>query len=142
MRKTLLVVVLLLAAVAAFAAAPDSNSQTTAAPGIRTYLMPDLTFKSVFTLDLLLQPSQVLAAQPDTLAAAPAKGGFCQCGCGIRCTTSADCGGAACRPFITCCARKTQPPEADWFTRSFETSSHKTPQSDVILEQIVKAECK
>jgi hypothetical protein len=29
--------------------------------------------------------------------------GYCQCGCGIRCATSADCGGDPCRPFITCC---------------------------------------
>jgi hypothetical protein len=31
------------------------------------------------------------------------KHGYCQCGCGIRCTTSADCGGSPCRAFITCC---------------------------------------
>jgi len=29
--------------------------------------------------------------------------GYCQCSCGVRCASSADCGGAACRPFITCC---------------------------------------
>jgi len=29
--------------------------------------------------------------------------GFCQCGCGTRCATSADCGGNPCRAFITCC---------------------------------------
>jgi len=29
--------------------------------------------------------------------------GFCRCGCGIRCSTSADCGGGSCDKFITCC---------------------------------------
>lgn len=141
MRKTLLVV-LLLAATAAVAATPDSNSQAaTTTPVIRHYLMPDHSIKSMFTLELLGQHAAV-ASQPDGLAAAPAKLGFCQCGCGIRCSTSADCGGAACRPFITCCARKSQNPEIDWFTRSFESSSHKTALPDAILKEVIKAECK
>ena len=140
MRKTLLVV-LLLAATAAVAATPDSNPQAaTTTPVIRHYLMPDHSIKSVFP-DLLGQHAAV-ASQPDELAAAPAKLGFCQCGCGIRCTTSADCGGAACRPFITCCARKSQNPEIDWFTRSFESSSHQTTLPDAILKEVLKAECK
>jgi len=139
MSKRLLVLVLLLSAVAAMAATNDTNTQqATLTTGIRTYLMPDLSFKSVFVLDMLPQPEAV-ALQADDLAAP--KQGFCQCGCGIRCTTSADCGGNACRPFITCCARKSPNPEAEWFTRSFESSSHKT-QSDEILTEIVKAECK
>lgn len=29
--------------------------------------------------------------------------GYCKCGCGGRCRTSADCGGAACVAFISCC---------------------------------------
>ena len=140
MRKTWLIVVLLMAA-AAFAATPDSNASNATAPGIRTYLMPDLTFKSVFSPDLLGSTAG-LVSEPEGLAAAPAKLGFCQCGCGIRCTTSADCGGSACRPFITCCAHKTQTPEADWFTRSLELSSHKTSQSEAILEQMAKSGCK
>ena len=140
MRKPLLVV-LLLAAVAAFAATPDSNSQAaTTTPVIRHYLMPDHSIKSVFP-DLLPQ-SEILSPRADGLAAAPAKLGFCQCGCGIRCSTSADCGGAACRPFITCCARKSQNPEIDWFTRSFESSSHQTTLPDAILKEVLKAECK
>jgi hypothetical protein len=142
MFKKLLVAVLLMASVAAVAATTDANSQpVTSAPAIKSYLMPDLSFKNVFALDLL-QPSEALAAQPDATATGATKLGFCQCGCGIRCSTSADCGGNACRPFITCCARKSQTPEADWFTRSFETSSHKTAQPEVIVREIVKAECK
>lgn len=36
----------------------------------------------------------------------------CKCSCGFPCTTSADCGGAACTPGITCCA---MPPRNDDF---------------------------
>ena len=141
MRKTLLIV-LLLAAAAAVAAAPDSNSQAvTTTPAIRHYLMPDNSIKSVFP-DLLGQAADVVPV-PDVQAAAPAtKLGFCACGCGIRCATSADCGGNACRPFITCCARKSQNPEVDWFTRGFESSSHKTALPDAILKEVLKADCK
>ena len=103
--------------------------------------MPDLSFKTVLSLDMLPQAA-ALASQADGVAAAPAQSGFCACGCGIRCTTSADCGGNACRPFITCCARKSQNSEIDWFTRSFESSSHKTALPDAILKEVIKAECK
>jgi hypothetical protein len=140
MRKTLLVV-LLLAAVAAVAATPDSSTQpVTTTPAIRHYLMPDHSIKSVFP-DLLSQ-SETLAPQADKLAGARPQMGFCRCSCGFPCSTSADCGGVSCDKFITCCARKTQNPEIDWFTRSFESSSHKTPLPDSILKEVLKAECK
>ena len=29
--------------------------------------------------------------------------GYCRCSCGYPCSTSADCGGVSCDPFITCC---------------------------------------
>ena len=137
-KKLFLVFVLLLAATAALAATSDSSSsRTTVTPAIRTYLMPDLSLKTVIALDMLPQAA-AQALQADGVVAAPAQSGFCACGCGIRCTTSADCGGNACRPFITCCARKSQNSGIDWFTQSFESSSHKTPLPDSIL----KAECK
>ena len=140
-KKIFLVFVLLLAATAAVAATTDSNSQlATTTPAIRHYLMPDNSIKSVFP-DLLPQAAE-LASQPDATATGATKLGFCQCGCGIRCSTSADCGGAACRPFITCCARKAQNPEVDWFTRSFESSSHKTLLPDAILKEVLKADSK
>jgi len=131
MSKTLFVVfILLLAGVAAVAATPDSNSQpATGAPVLRTYLMPDLSIKTLISLP----QAEILASQPDTLAAAPKRRGFCRCSCGFPCATSADCGGASCDPFITCCARK-QNPEAEWFTRSFESSSHKTAPPEAILK--------
>jgi hypothetical protein len=141
MSKKWLVLVLLLSAAAAMAATTDANDQQSTTTGIKTYLMPDLSFKSVFVLDMAPLP-EALASEPDALAAAPKRRGTCRCSCGFPCATSADCGGASCDPFITCCARKSQNPEAEWFTRSFEFSSHKSAQSDEILKEIVKAECK
>ena len=142
MRKTLLVV-LLLAATAAVAATPDSSSQpVTTTPVIRHYLMPDHSIKSVFP-DLLPQ-TETLATRADNFVGGgggPKRSGFCRCSCGFQCTSSADCQGVSCDPFITCCARKSQNPEIDWFTRSFESSSHKTSLPDSILKEVLKAEC-
>jgi hypothetical protein len=136
MKKLFLVFVLLLAATAAFAATSDSSSSSaTVTPAIRTYLMPDLSLKTVISLDMLSQAA-AQASQADGVAAAAAQSGFCQCGCGIRCSTSADCGGAACRPFITCCARTGQSADAEWFRSSM--ASHKT----AVPEAILKADCK
>jgi hypothetical protein len=136
-KKLSLVFVLLLAATAAIAATSDSSSSNaTAAPAIRTYLMPDLSLKSVISPDMLPQTAGLASQSDGSLAAAPAQLGFCACGCGIRCTTSADCGGNACRPFITCCARKGQSSDAGWFRSSM--ASHKT----AVPEAIVKADCK
>ena len=140
-KKIFLVFVLLLAATAAVAATADSSTQpVTTTPAIRHYLMPDYSIKSVFS-DLLPQ-SEALAPGAENLAGVRPKMGFCRCSCGFQCSTSADCGGASCDPFITCCARKSQNPEIDWFTRSFESSSHKTPLPDSILKEVLKAECK
>jgi hypothetical protein len=83
--------------VSAAVAAPVSNDQPSATSAFHTVLQPDLTLKTSLSSSLVPQ------------AADDGKGGFCQCGCGIRCATSADCGGAACRPFITCCARGGEP---------------------------------
>jgi hypothetical protein len=135
-KKLFLVFVLLLAATAAVAATSDSNSSSaTVTPATRTHLMPDLSLKTVLSLDMLPQTAG-LASQPDATTTGATKGGFCQCGCGIRCTTSADCGGAACRPFITCCARKGQSADAEWSRSSM--ASHKT----AVPEEILKADCK
>jgi hypothetical protein len=135
-KKLFLVFVLLLTTTAAVAATSDSSSsRATVTPGIRTYLMPDLSLKSVISLDMLPQ-AEGLASQPDATATGATKSGFCQCGCGVRCSTSADCGGAACRPFITCCARKGQGSDTEWFRSS--QASHKT----AVPEAILKADCK
>ena len=135
-KNLFLVFVLLLAATAAVAATSDStSSNATATPAIRTYLMPDLSLKSVILPDMLPQTAS-MASQPDAIATGATKLGFCQCGCGIRCSTSADCGGNACRPFITCCDRKGQSSDAAWFRSS--QASHKT----AVPEAILKADCK
>ena len=96
-KKLFLVFVLLLAATAAFAATSDSSSSSaTVAPAIRTYLMPDLSLKSVFSVPVLALPSGT---------------GFrktCRCSCGTApCGTDKDCGGGvgSCSAFISCCAK-------------------------------------
>jgi hypothetical protein len=44
---------------------------------------------------------QVGVPEPEFLAK---RLGYCHCGCSTaRCHTSADCGGASCDPFISCC---------------------------------------
>ena len=44
---------------------------------------------------------QVGVPEPEFLAK---RLGYCHCGCStIHCRTSADCGGASCDPFISCC---------------------------------------
>ena len=47
--------------------------------------MPDLSFKSVFVLDMTPQ-AEVMALQADNLAA-PRKHGTCRCSCGFPCAT-------------------------------------------------------
>src|SRR5262249_18111784 len=137
MPKTLIVVAVLVLATVAAAATSPTTQPANGAPAIRTYLMPDLSLKSVIPPALLPQPSTP-APQTENLAAAPRRHGFCRCSCGYPCASSADCGGASCDPFITCCERKTQSKEAEWFTRSFDLSSHQAPTPDAIL----KANCK
>jgi hypothetical protein len=81
--------------VSAAVAAPVSNNQPEPNGGsvFHTVLQPDLTLKT--TLSLSVAPE----------AAVGPKHGFCRCSCGFACETSADCGGASCDPFITCCVR-------------------------------------
>ena len=103
--------------------------------------MPDLSFKSVFSLDLL-QPSEALAAQPDHRGGRSSKDEDSAGAVAVFDAPRLPTAAASCDPFITCCARKTQTPEAEWFTRSFESSSHKTALPDAILKEILKGECK
>lgn len=124
MRRTFLAMCFLL--LAAFAVASTSTGDTqpvNRAPAIRTYLLPDLSLKSVISPDFLPQ-SQV----PDVAAN---RRGFCRCSCGYPCTTSADCGGASCDPFITCCDKNPQ--DREWFTQALTQSSRKTPLPDMLL---------
>jgi len=84
--------------VAVAVAGPAGNDQLLArATTIQTSLQPDLTLKSTVAADLLQ-------------TAAVHRRGFCRCSCGYPCTSSADCGGVSCDPFITCCERDGSQP--------------------------------
>jgi hypothetical protein len=113
LRTFLFISIVLMTAVASSAAAPNDQSTTSSSGVIHTYLMPDLSLKSVISVPELALPSGA---------------GFrktCRCSCGTgSCSTDADCGGAvgSCSHFISCCARgdKTQ-----WFLGA-EQSSRQT----------------
>ena len=115
--KMFLFATILLAAVAsASAAAPANEEAQSSAGSIHTYLMPDLSLKSVFTVPL--------APQAEANAAPPKLKGACRCSCAINnCNTDADCGpGGACLAAPTCCANL---PQAQWLQDS-GASSRKT----------------
>lgn len=50
-----------------------------------------------------LSACSISESPEEFLAAKAGRFGYCKCGCGARCQTSADCGGSACVSFITCC---------------------------------------
>ena len=108
--KTILFVTIVLAAAAsAYAAGPVDETTPNSAGSIHTYLMPDLSLKTVFASPTALQESALVF------------GKTCRCSCGQPCKTNADCDGGLCAAGITCCART---PEAKWFQAS--GSSRKT----------------
>jgi len=78
----------------ATAAAPPNEAAQSSVGSIHTYLMPDLSLKSAFTMPVL-----------------PSGAGFrktCRCSCGTApCANDADCGGGvgSCSAFISCCAK-------------------------------------
>lgn len=95
--KMFLVTIFLLATLAsATAAAPADKEAQSSVGSIHTYLMPDLSLKSVFSV---------------TALALPTGAGFrktCRCSCGTApCAKDADCGGGigSCSAFISCCAK-------------------------------------
>ncbi len=92
--KLFLVTIFLLATLASATAAAPANDEAQSSVGsIHTYLMPDLSLKSVFSVAL------------------PSGAGFrktCRCSCGTApCGTDKDCGGGvgSCSAFISCCAK-------------------------------------
>ena len=95
--KMFLFATILLGAVATATAAAPANEEAQSSVGsIHTYLMPDLSLKSLFSVPVLAQPSG--AAFRKT----------CRCSCGSApCATDADCGGGigSCSAFISCCAK-------------------------------------
>jgi hypothetical protein len=93
--KMFLFATILLAAVATASAAAPANAEAQSSVGsIHTYLMPDLSLKSVFAVPVL-----------------PSGTGFrktCRCSCGTApCANDADCGGGigSCSAAISCCAK-------------------------------------
>jgi len=118
--KALLIACVLVATMAA-TSAPVSNNQPAAGsdPAIRTAMQPDLSLKTVISTE----PSPT-ALQTSLRP----RRGFCRCSCGYPCTTSADCGGASCDPFITCCEKE---PSKNWFTEGAALSSHKNGEAAI-----------
>ena len=139
MRKTVLAISVLfgVAVMAASTPAPVKRS-TGKTPTVKSYLMPDLSLKSVISPDVL-PISTKKASQPATsLAGSPHRTGFCRCSCGFPCTSDADCGGTSCDPFITCCDKNSQNRENVLFFQGALNSSRKT----ALPEDVLKESCK
>jgi hypothetical protein len=119
LRTVLFMSIVLMTAVASSAAGPDDQPTTSSFGVIHTYLMPDLSLKSVFSVPVSVSSVPVLT---------PSGAGFrktCRCSCGTgSCSTDADCGGGvgSCSHFISCCAKGDQ---TQWFLGA-ERSSRKT----------------
>ena len=109
MLKTFLFASFLLVTVAtACAAAPPNETAPSSVGTIHTYLMPDLSLKSVFSIPVVVQPTSGVIHRT------------CRCSCGtISCTSDFDCDGASCDGFITCnCAKRA----GEWFPGAEQSS--------------------
>ncbi len=113
LKTFLFISILLMTTLASSAAVPASEAVPDSTGSIHTYLMPDLSLKSVFTVPL--------APQAEGNAAPPKLKGSCQCSCAINnCNTDADCGpGGVCLSAPTCCVKS---PQAQWFQDSGASS--------------------
>lgn len=139
MRKAVLAISLFLGVAAMAASTPARGARSTGnTPALKSYLMPDLSLRSVISPDLL-PVSTKKATQPATsVAGPPRKTGFCRCSCGFPCTSDADCGGTSCDPFITCCDKDSKNRENVLFFQGVMNSSHKT----TLPEDVLKGSCK
>ena len=79
-------------------ASPQPESPAALVDGAADDWTPD-------TLELNYCPAVAPAdgVEPNAANRPPHRHGYCRCSCGAPCTTSADCGGSSCDPFITCC---------------------------------------
>jgi len=102
LKTFLFISILLITTLASSAAALPNEEAQSSAGSIHTYLTPDLSLKSVFTVPL----TPVAEAN----AAPPKFKGACQCSCAINnCNTDADCGpGGVCLAAPTCCVKSPQ----------------------------------
>jgi hypothetical protein len=105
--------ILLITTLPSLAAAPPNEEAQNSVGSIHTYLMPDLSLKSVFSVPLSMNG--------ETNAAPSKLKGSCQCSCAINnCNTDADCGpGGVCLAAPTCCVKS---PQAQWFQDSGASS--------------------
>jgi hypothetical protein len=117
-KMSLVATILLVSVVAASAASPTDQATDNSVGTLHTYLMPDLSLKSVFAVPVL-----------------PSGAGFrktCRCSCGTApCATDADCGGGigSCSAFISCCAKgegALQFQKSDQASRKTELPEFKT----------------
>ena len=113
LKTFLFISILLMTTLVSSATAPASEAVPGSTGSIHTYLMPDLSLKSVFSVPL--------APQATANAAQPKFKGSCRCACAINdCNTDADCGpGGLCLAAPSCCAKS---PQAQWFQDSGESS--------------------
>ena len=113
MNRSKLLPLFLFAVVLAFVARPGSAAPTalvapTVAPTVAAPAC-GVDASSLFSTAASIAPKscgaasavQVGVPEPEFLAK---RLGYCHCGCStLHCRTSADCGGASCDPFISCC---------------------------------------
>ena len=85
LKTFLFISILLMTTLASPAAVPANEATPSSVGSIHTYLMPDLSLKSVFSVPL--------APQAGPNATPPKFKGACRCSCAINnCNTDADCG--------------------------------------------------
>lgn len=138
MRKTLVILCVLVGAAVVMASTPTStNRSTNSSPAVKTYLLPDLTLKTVIS-PALLPPAATGTQAVTAVAQKRPKSGFCRCSCGFPCATDADCGGASCDPFITCCDKGPGKKNNKRFYQGLMNSSHK----GALPEEVLKPMCK
>lgn len=113
LKTFLFISILLMITLASSAAAPANEAVQSYVGSIHTYLMPDLSLKSVLSVPM--------APQAGPNATPPKFKGACRCSCATNnCNTDADCGpGGVCLAAPSCCAKS---PEAQWFQDSGESS--------------------
>ena len=139
MRKAVLAISLFLGVAAMAAPTPAPGTRSTGnTPAVKSYLMPELSLRSVISPDFLPVATKKVTQPATRFAGSPRKTGFCRCSCGFPCTSDADCGGTSCDPFITCCDKNSRNRENELFFQGAMNSSHKTP----LPEDVRKASCK
>lgn len=109
LKISLCVTILLMIVATASAVAPSDQATENSAQALHSYLMPDLSLKSAFSVPLTLK------------FGSPKFKGSCRCACAINdCNTDADCGpGGVCEQAPSCCVNPTA---VKWFQNSGQTS--------------------